>query len=171
MDKLDTPFGFIDIQIDGKSIPYEAREGRRLKYLCPNVLGRYQIEIQFIPDGKEHTISCVFNTPKKYKAGQESGENLESQGFYSEDRYKMSIGLLCDIWGYINGEYTECYNDCGIDYLHNGMVYHILEGTETETYIFGISWIDDVGWDDPITRQRQSRAAETWSGADPSLEL
>ncbi len=42
--------------------------------------------------------------------------------------------------------------------------------TKTETYKFGIAWIDDVGFDDSID-QENDRDAQTWFGADPSIPL
>ena len=69
---------------------------------CPNVLGRYHIAVRFIPDGKEHTIACVFESGSSNERSPESGERLECQGFYNDQRYKMSIGVECDL---IPGEY------------------------------------------------------------------
>lgn len=45
MEKLLTPFGEIKIRIDGKPVPYFAKEGRKQSVLCPHVLGRYQIAV------------------------------------------------------------------------------------------------------------------------------
>ena len=162
MDKLLTPFGEIRILIDSKPVPYEAQEGRKLESICPNVLGRYQITVHFIPDGKEHTIACVFEFDNAYKRSPESGERLECQGFYNIHRYKMSIGVECDI---TSGDY-----DYDADYLENGMAFRIGTKTKTECYTFGIAWIDNVGWDDPIDEDND-RDVETWYGADPILKL
>ena len=158
MDNLLTPFGEIKILIDSKPVPYVAKEGRKLESGCPNVLGRYQIEVRFIPDGKEHTIACVFESDSHYERGPESGERLECQGFYNDHRYKMSIGVECDM---ISDEY-----DYDADYLENGMAYLIRTKTKTECYTFGISWIDNVGWNDLIDKDND-RDVETWYGADP----
>ena len=46
------------------------------------------------------------------------------------------------------------------------MVYIILPNTKTEQYTFGVSWINDVGWDDIIDNQND-RDTQTWFGADP----
>ncbi|GEM_PF-2553005 len=98
MEKLMTPFGDIDIQIDGQSVDYEAKEGRKLSQWCPNVIGRYQIRITFVPDGFfNHTICCSFNPSCKFKSEIESGELFESMGFYNNQRYKMSIDLLAKV--------------------------------------------------------------------------
>ena len=42
--------------------------------------------------------------------------------------------------------------------------------TKTEKYVFGIAWIDNVGWEDPID-ENNNRDVETWYGADPTLAL
>ena len=162
MDKLLTPFGEIRILIDSKPVSYDAQEGRKMENGCPNVLGRYHIAVRFIPDGKEHTIACVFESDSSYERSPESGERLECQGFYNDQRYKMSIGVECDL---IPGEY-----DYDADYLENGMAYLISTKTKTECYTFGIAWIDNVGWNDPIDGDND-RDAETWYGADPVLGL
>ena len=61
MNLLNTALGTIEILIDGEKIPYIAKEGRKIENLCPNVLGRYQIEVNYIPDGSKHSLSCVIN--------------------------------------------------------------------------------------------------------------
>ena len=159
MEKLITPFGEIKILIDGKATSYIAEEGRKLDVLCPHVLGRYQITVQFIPDGKEHTIACVFESNCLYEKTPESGERLECQSFYNNQRFKLSIGIECEA-----GEY-----DYDADYLENGMAFLINADTKTEFYTFGIAWIDNVGWDDPI--DDHGRDVETWYGADPTSAL
>ena len=45
MGKFLTSFGEVTIRIDGKSVPYFAKEGRKQNVLCPHVLGRYQIAV------------------------------------------------------------------------------------------------------------------------------
>ena len=67
MGKLVTPFGEINILIDGKPVPYSAQEVRKQHVLCPHVLGRYQITVPFIPDGKAHAIACVFEPDCSYE--------------------------------------------------------------------------------------------------------
>ena len=166
MNKLITPFGEIQILIDGMSVPYAAKEGRKFDYLCSRVLGRYQIRVSFIPDGKEHEIACIFDPSCLYKRMVEGGEHLVCQSFYNDQRYKMSIGLEFDegVEEWIRNKY-----DYGFYYLENGMAFYIETYTKTTEYVFGICWIDDVGWDDPINSN--DRDVETWYGADPTLIL
>ena len=146
MKRLITPFGEIDIQIDGKSVPYTAVKGELIEKVCPDLLGRYQISVRFRPDGKEHEISCTFHTQEPYHKTGESGERLECQSFYNDRRYKMSIGLEGDTSYFPDGTRSSEY-DYDADYLDNGMSYLILPETKTELYVFGIAWIDDAGWE------------------------
>ena len=168
MEKLLTPFGEIKILIDGQPIPYLAQKGRKLDGLCPHTLGRYQITVQLIPDGKEHNIACIFEPICSYNRSPEGGERLECQGFYNDQRFKMSIGLECEA-GYIGGVRASDGYDYDAEYLENGMSYLIETDTKTKSYVFGIAWIDNVGWDDPV--DDNSRNVETWFGADPTLAL
>ena len=163
MNKLATPFGDIDIQIDGKSVPYTAVSRNLITAVCPDLLGRYQIEISFQPDGKEHEISCTFQAYEPYNKTGESGERLECQSFYNDRRYKMSIGLKGEAEHFPDNLY-----DYNADYLENGMAYLISAETKTNLYVFGIAWIDDVGWDDPVDDEH-NRDVQTWFGADPTL--
>ena len=169
METLLTPFGEIEILIDGKTVPYSAQEGRKLEGLCPHVLGRYQIEVRFIPDGKAHTIACVLGPDCAYEKTPESGERLECQSFYNDRRFKMSIGLECEA-GYAGDVRAAEKYDYDADYLENGMAFLIDEDTKTERYTFGIAWIDNVGWEDPADEDN-GRDIETWYGADPTLAL
>lgn len=162
MEKLITPFGEITILIDGTPANYRADEGRKTEVLCPHVLGRYQIAITYVPDGKEHDIACVFEPVCDYTRSSESGERLECQAFYNKRRFKMSIGVECDT---LSDEY-----DYTADYLENGMAFHIRKDTKTTNYVFGISWIDNVDWNDTSTEDGD-RDVETWYGADPTMAL
>ena len=162
MEELITPLGKIKILIDGTPIIYSVTEVKKIEGLCPHVLGRFRIEITYVPDGKEHNMACVFEPVCDYNASHESGERLECQGFYNDHRYKMSIGVECDT---LSDEY-----DYDVNYLDNGMSYHIKSNTVTKNYIFGISWIDNVGWDDPIDDEN-NRDVETWFGADPTMAI
>lgn len=174
MGKLVTPFGEISILIDGREVPYTALKGKGIEDLCPDVLGRFQIEVEFVPDGKAHTIACVFAPTCSYERGHESGEHLECQGFYNDNRFKMSIGTT-DGFPYAFAAYAFSgidisTDDYDTDYLENGMAYLILPDTKIREYTFGISWIDDVGWNDPFG-YRNEREVQTWYGADPNLSL
>lgn len=164
MNRLKTPFGEIDIQIDGKSIKYISQKGSSNDVLWPDVKNRYQIVVNFNPDGRKHSISCVFLSECSFKTSPESGERLECYSFYNDSRFKLSIGIECEE-SYISNVY-----DYDADYLDNGMAYLIRANTKTKQYVFGIAWIDDVGWDDPVDNEHK-RDVQTWFAADPTYAL
>ena len=158
---ITTPMGEIKVLIDDVETQYVPLKGVPIENLCPDILGRYQIEIQFIPDGKEHTISCVFPQDKSIKGHVESGEDLECQGFYNNNGIKLSIGTEGEASIYTDYDYD-------IKYLENGMQYVILSETQTQKYTFGICWIDKIDIDDQ-SEEMMSRDTQTWFGADPTL--
>jgi len=135
------------------------------KALCARIFWADQIGISFAPDGKKHKIACIFEPSCSYVRTPESGERLKCQGFYSEHRYKMSIGLECES-GYVG---SKRY-DYDVEYLENGMAYIVLPDTRTERYVIGVAWIDDVGWDDPAGDDNDC-GVETRYGADPTIAL
>ena len=49
------------------------------------------------------------------------------------------------------------------------MSYIIYPETKTSSYIFSISWIDDVAWKEMSPDNK--RDVQTWFGADPTLAL
>lgn len=169
LEKLKSPLGEIIVMVDGHPIDYIAQKGSDNDVLWPDVRNRYQIEVRYVPDGNEHSLSCVFSPACSYEKSAESGERLECQSFYSPQRVKMSIGLECEA-GYIGGVRASDEYDYDADYLDNGMAYVIMPETKTEKYIFGIAWINDVGWDDPIDNEH-NRDVQTWFAADPTLAL
>lgn len=74
-----------------------------LDKLCPDVNGRYAIEVDFIPDGKVHTISYkIKEFISSKKDGIEVGERLELKSFYGENA-KLSIGMEGDAGYYLDG--------------------------------------------------------------------
>lgn len=164
LNNLLTPLGAINIAIDGESIPYEYIKLGQIKGRKFPLLGRYQISIDFKPDGREHDISCTINN-RRLGIGQiETGERLTTINFYSEDRIKLTVGIVAES-GYIYGiRYSEFDYDefC----LKNGIAYKVLSETQTSKYIFMIAWIDDVGENDLID-VGQDRDIETWFGVDP----
>ena len=164
MEKLLTPFGAIEIRIDGKPVPFSAQEGRKPDVRCPHVLGRYQIGVRFVPDGEAHTVACVFEPDCSYERTPESGERLECQSFYNDRGFKLSIGLACEA-GYLGDVRASSAYDYDAAYLENGMSFLIDGNTKTERYVFGVAWIDNVGRGDTTD---DNRDAETWYGADPA---
>ena len=163
MDILSTPFGDIDIQLDGTSIPYTAVKGSIGEDACPDVHDRFLISVRFVPDGRKHVLSCVFIPCCSYERTSESGEFLELQSFYNADRIKMSIGLRIEDDAYI----LRAKDALDAEYLENGMAFLIPDKETAEKYEFGIAWIDDVGWDDPVNDENEARDVQTWFAADP----
>ncbi|KXB72773.1 MAG: hypothetical protein E6970_00170 [Peptostreptococcus sp.] len=168
MKRLNTPLGDISIKINDKEISYEYKKCANDR-TCPNLLGRYLIEIISKPTGEEYSISCEIINNKSLKSEIENGEMLECIGFYGEGRIKLSIGAYGESWGYIGSRLMETSNDYDIEYKPNGLSYLVLKETETEKYYFAVSWIDDVGYEDPINNGEHDRDVETWYGSDPIL--
>ena len=100
---LTTPLGDIEIYIDNEKVEYAVKNIGASERLCPDVRGRFCIEISYEPDGKQHTISCKI---KKYHASSrdeiEPGECLELKSFYRENT-KLSIGMEGEAGYYSDG--------------------------------------------------------------------
>ena len=168
MTKLNTPFGYVTIMVDGQEIEYCAEQLKANEILFPNIVGRYKISVEFEPDGKEHVLVCIFSDALDYNRGPESGERLECQGFYNKDRVKLSIGLECEAGYFPDGTRISDHYDYDADYLENGMAYLIEKNTTTNKYVFGVAWIDNVGWEDEIDNEND-RDVQTWFAADPTI--
>lgn len=168
MARLNTPFGYVSIMIDGQEIEYCAEPLKADEILFPDIAGRYKISVMFEPDGKEHALACILPEAVDYNRGPESGERLECQGFYSKDRVKLSIGLECEA-GYLpdGTRWSNAY-DYDADYLENGMAYLIEKNTKSNKYVFGVAWIDNVGWEEEIDNEND-RDVQTWFAADPTI--
>jgi hypothetical protein len=157
---LQTPFGAVEILLDGKALPYNA-EAVPLDNRCPDLPGRFGITVHISPDGLPHTLSCVLSDLPAYaESDMESGERLELISFYA-DGVKLSVGTEAEEGFFPNGYYDY---DCA--HLDHGMAYLILPQTKTESFTFGIAWIDGVPDPDDINNPRD---VQTWFGADPTL--
>lgn len=156
---LQTPLGEIIVFIDNEPVQYEAETEPVDRSCCPDLNGRYSITVDFVPDGKSHTVSCRIkgHFPNE-KDDIESGEWLELKSFYQENT-KLSIGMEGEDLGYKNGMRMSAY-DYDTDYLDDGVSYEIRTFTKTEKYVFGIAWILD------FTNENEN---QTWFGADPTL--
>ena len=157
---LSTPLGDIEIYIDNEKVEYTVKNIGASERLCPDISGRFGIEILYEPDGKQHTISCRI---KKYHASSrdeiEPGERLELKSFYRENT-KLSIGMEGDAGYYSDGTRDSDVYDYDNDYMEDGVSYLIMEDTKTTKYVFGIAWIDNVTVENDV---------QTWYGADPTL--
>jgi len=168
MAKLNTPFGYVAIMIDGQEIEYHPEQLQCDGRFCPDVIGRYKIVVDFVPDGNEHIISCVLPEAVKFHRSPESGEGLECQSFYNKDRCKLSIGLEGEAGYFEDGTRVSDEYDYNADYLDNGMAYFIEKNTKTSSFVIGIAWIDDVGLEDEMDDEND-RDVQTWFAADPAL--
>lgn len=153
---IRTPLGDLEIQIDGKSIKYQAAL-MPIEGAFSELAGRYKIAVSFQPDGKSHTIACKI---KEYTSSpldeEEGGENLECKSFY-HDGTKLSLGMEGDM-SFLNGQRMSDY-DYDNDLLPDGVQYRILPSTQTAVYRFGVAW---------ITGCTKDTAIQTWLGADPA---
>ena len=167
MEKLQTPLGEIVVTIGHREIDYAYRSCE-MDRTCPNLLGRYLIEVEFPPTGEEYEILCELQGDALYQTEIETGEMLECLSFYSKERIKLSIGGYGERWGYVDHQPVSIYTDYDIDYKPRGIAYIVGPTTKTTKYVFGISWIDDVGYDQPVRTGEHDRDVETWFGSDPS---
>lgn len=168
MTKLNTPFGCVTIMVDGQEIEYCVEQLKADEIFFPDIVGRYKISVEFEPDGKEHTLACILPEAVDYHRGPESGERLECQGFYSKYRVKLSIGLECEA-GYLpdGTRWSNAY-DYDADYLENGMACLIEKNTKSNKYVFGVAWIDNVGWENE-TDNEYDRDVQTVFASNPTI--
>lgn len=157
---LTTPLGNIIIEIDNKSIPYDAVP-LPIDESFKDVEGRYCIWVSFIPDGHKHTITCsIKNYHPTEKDCVEPGEHLELKSFYHES-HKLSIGMEGDS-GYLpDGSRLSDDYDYDNEYTANGVKYVIFPGTVSTRYAFGIAWID---------ADKDANGIQTWVAADPTIK-
>lgn len=163
MDYLDTPFGRVKVFVDDIEHPYRIVRKEANEILCPDIVGRYHIFVDFIPDGKEHEIKCIIEGMSYTDRGPESGEMLECQAFYNEDNWKLSIGLECETGFLPDGRKWSDRYDYDARYLETGMSYVILKETKEEQFKFGIAWIDNV-------EDNHERDVQTWLAADATID-
>lgn len=168
--ELITPLGAIKVLLDGEPIPCSVTKLEPLEAFCPDIAGRYKIEVDYIPDGKRHLISCCLYPTQLIKGYFESGERLECYGYYNEDeKIKVSIGIEAAT-EYVFNDKGQLFRDNDeYDYDGNfvekdGVFYNsyaLLPFTKTTHYVFGIAWIFDC--------TDSKRDTQTWFGADPTL--
>ena len=166
--ELITPLGTVFLLIDEEPVDFSMTELGPMDNLCPKLEGRFKLEVDFIPDGKEHLISCCLQPSQSVTGYAESGERLESFGYYSlNKKIKVSIGLEAEA-GYIRnvtGEIVRLSDTYDYDSEFkeaDGLFYNsyfLLPDTKTAHYIFGIAWITGCDQDNDI---------QTWFGADPT---
>lgn len=154
---LNTPLGDIEVYIDDDLIEYSVQKLCGMERICPDITGRFCIEIDYKPDGKQHTISCRIKDYIPSKADEiETGERLELKSFYKGNT-KLSIGMEGEAGYYPDGTRATDIYDYDNEYMDDGVRYLIDENTQTRKYKFGIAWIDNVTKENDV---------QTWYGAD-----
>ena len=91
--------------------------------------------------------------------------HFECQSFYNNFGLKMSVGCIGEHEDY-DALTTEINYD--VEYLENGIEYHIYPDTKTSEWYFGIAWIDNVVINDESDKNID-RDCQTWYAADPQL--
>ena len=160
MNKLITPFGKIIVTIDGQQVDYSAVVYAGYQKAYPELVV-YRIYVDLKPDNQDHEIACVLPDMGKVKREIENGERLDCQSFY-KDGWKLSLGVTYD-------EAWDCeeVGDYETKYLDNGISYIAWKNhTQTQTFVFGIAWIDNVDYDDN-SDENLARDVQTWYGAAP----
>ena len=147
---INTPLGDLIVSIDDTEIEYTAI-AVPLDHRCDKLNGRYYICLELENDGKPHTITCCISgyTPSE-KDGAEDGEDLLLMSFFNGSA-KLSIGVEFDYYG--KYDYV-CVN------LQNGMQFKVFPQTKTNSFVFGIAWVDNCNDENEI---------HTWFGADPTM--
>lgn len=166
--ELITPLGTVFLLIDEEPVDFSIAGLNPMDNLCPDLEGRFKLEVDFVPDGKEHLISCCLQPSQSVKGYAEPGERLECFGYYSlNKKIKVSIGMEAEV-GYIRnaeGEivrFSDTYDYDSEFREADGLFYNsyfLLPTTKTVHYVFGIAWITDCDSDNDI---------QTWFGADPT---
>lgn len=166
--ELITPLGTVTMEIDGQPVPFELTKLGPVDFICPDVAGRFMLEVNYEPDGKRHLLCCKLFSSEPVKHYSESGERLECHGYYSDDeKIKVSIGIESDAC-YMRSENGVLQRESEYDYdgyfekQENAFSigYELFDFTKTFHYVFGVSWIFDC---DP------ERDSQTWYGADPTI--
>lgn len=164
---MHTPFGDIEILLDGRPITYSV-VGKDKNTNYSDVCGCYRIIVEFVPDGQEHEIKCIIPNMVCTERGPESGEDIECQSFYNDKGEKMSICLQGET-GYLpDGRRWSDKYDYDVGYLDNGMSYKILANTVERKYVFGIAWIDKIFAENGA--EDNGRDIQTWFAADFTLD-
>ncbi len=152
---LATPIGRLIVAIDEQPIDYYAEKVRPDEF-CPDINGRYLIEIDLPPDEKEHKISCRMEEylPNGMEKA-ESDEKLETKIFYQK-QVTLALGMKADTQ-YITGlKYPA--RDYDREFLPDGVQYLTFPFTKTERFSFGAAW---------LKQSTEETAGQTRIGADP----
>ena len=149
---LITPFGSINILLDGVSVPYTESKAANDRQ-ASQVDGAYLLRYEYKADGMAHRLCCVLSGDIE-SSSFEGGERLEMTSMYCESG-KLSIG--------VEGDFcvpkTFAYDYDGSN-LPNGIELLLSADTTSQSFVFGVAWLNHVTEENDI---------ETWFAADPTI--
>lgn len=148
--ELNTPFGKVTATFDGKPISFEYLCIDPDKRLFPDVDGAYRIKIDYVSDGREHTLLFLLSDCES-DGEPETGERLEAVSFYPRDG-KITLGCYASF-----GDYKDYPFDFDGTLRKNGIEISVLPETKTRTMLFGVSWVEHCTEENDV---------QTWFGAD-----
>lgn len=154
MDKeISTPFGKINVLLDGKPIRFHYRTVDPANVLFPDAAATFRVTVDVDLDGQEHLLKMRISDCE-VSGEPESGERLEAISFYC-GKAKLTLGCCASFGDYEN---------YGFDYdgylCPDGIELVIFPSTKTHMYEFGICWLNECTEDNDV---------QTWFGADPSI--
>lgn len=149
---LETPFGVIEIKLDGKLVDYKIKQ-KRNEHFYPDVDGAYSLEYQYKSDNKKHLLQCVLNS-ESVDGEADTGERFEAVSIYLGNS-KITIGTECDF----DDDSISIYGFDGT-LLKNGIEIYVYENTGDKNFSFGVAWLLSCNDDNEI---------QTWFGADNSI--
>ena len=149
---LKTPFGYIEIYINGNKINYNAQELEKQYidisgYIVFAVDGRHKISISLKHLQTPISIECKFGDDINFiESGIESGQRLALKSWYIGSK-KMSIGTDDEVdW-------------LDVQYLDRGIQVNVVKSATIDEVIFGIAWIE--------LKNSEIEDVYTWFAADP----
>lgn len=150
---LKTPFGVIEIKLDGKLVDYKIKP-RKNDDFYPGVDGAYLLIYRYKSDYKKHTLQCKLNG-EVVDFEADTGDRLEAVSMYLNNG-KITIGTKCEFG---LEDTVEWYGFDGI-LSKEGIEINIYEDTEDKDFIFGVSWLLSCNDNNEI---------QTWFGADQTI--
>ena len=151
--ELVTPFGRIQVKLDGRPICFSYEAHEPIEGLFPDVDGIYRIGVEVQQDGRNHSLKLELSSDGT-SGEPEPGEMLEALSFYRNGG-KITLGCYA-AFGEMNAyglDFDGQWDDSGIEVL-------IFPFTKTHTYQFGVCWLNTC---------TEETDVQTWYGADPSI--
>ena len=149
---LTTPFGNIQITMDGKPVAYTFVPVPNAQSF-PDVDGVYLLKFDYLSDGSPHKLCCLLEDAS-VTGDIESGERFEAISFYC-NAGKITIG--CEGWFGCPEEHGYDYDG---SYLPDGLEISITAQTVSKPFLFGVAWLTHCTGENDV---------QTWFAADPSI--